>query len=388
MTDHHHNPLPGQDDPRYRDIRNVTLVGMAVNIVVAVARLVFGVIGQSQALIADGIHAVSDIGSDFLVLFAARHSSRAADESHPYGHERIETIATVGLGLSLIAVAGTIAWDAVDRLFHPEELMQPGWLALIVAALSIFAKEGVYWYTVRAANRLKSSILKANAWHSRVDGFSAVIVVIGVAGSMAGLTYMDAVAAIVVAAIIAKVGWEFVWNNLQELADAALDQDRVAAIRKTILTIGGVRSVHMLRTRRMGGNAFVDVHVLVEPTLSVSEGHYISEKVRTTLIREIEEVADVTVHIDPEDDERFKPSLGLPSRDEMVKRLRHHWRFVPEAAHIEDIRLHYLNGRVHVEILLPLNILASNDDAGRVAGSFSQALVHDAEIAGVEAHFH
>lgn len=387
MTEHQAMPLSARDDPRYRDMRNVTLVGMAVNIVVAIARLVFGYLGQSQALIADGIHAVSDVGSDFLVLFAARHASRGADESHPYGHQRIETISTVGLGLSLIGVAIVIAWDATARLFHPEQLMQPGWLALAVAAASIVAKEGVYWYTVRAARRLKSSILQANAWHSRVDGFSALIVVIGVAGTMAGLTYMDAVAAIVMAAIIARVGWEFAWKNLQELADAALDQDRVAAIRQTILGIGGVRNVHMLRTRRMGGNALVDVHVLVEPTLSVSEGHYISEKVRSTLIQTIEEVADVMVHIDPEDDERIKPSLGLPPREEMVKRLRDGWRALPEAAHIEDIRLHYLSGKVWVEILLPLNILASSGDAGRVADSFLRPVERDAQIGGVEVRF-
>jgi cation diffusion facilitator family transporter len=375
------------DNSRYQEMKKVTLVGSAVDFVLAVIKLIFGYIGQSQALIADGIHSLSDLFTDFMVLYAAKHASRDADETHPYGHERIETITTVALGIALIIVAVGIGWDAGARLFNPEELLQPGILALVIAAISVIAKEAIYHYTARAARRLRSKMLQANAWHSRTDAISSIVVVIGVAGSMAGLNYLDAIAAIGVAIIIAKVGWELVWNSLHELADTALDMERVAAIRKSILSIGDVKSLHMLRTRSMGGNALVDVHIQVEPKLSISEGHQISETVRNTLINEIDEVADVMVHIDPEDDEATAPNKDLPLRDEILAQLNKYWQDIPQAAHITNVTLHYLDGKIHVEILLPLSILDTKEEAGPVAQRLSNATNNIPEIGDTSVHF-
>lgn len=353
--DHHHHTHAIDIDPgdsRYREIRKVTLIGSAVDLSLGVVKLIVGFLANSQALIADGVHSLSDLATDFMVLFAAKHGSRDADEEHPYGHGRFETLATVALGIALIVVAAGIAWDAVDRLFNPEELLQPGMFALMVALVSVGAKEWTYHYTMHLARKLKSNMLKANAWHSRSDAISSVVVVIGVAGTMAGLEYLDSVAAVLVGAMIAKIGWDLAWQSVHELVDTALEPERVNVIRQEILGVGGVRKLHMLRTRMMGGEALVDVHVIVDPKLSVSEGHFIGEMVRKHLIDGVDEVSDVMVHVDSEDDEKMKPSLGLPSRSQITKKLEECWTGMALARKIERIVLHYLDGKLDVEVCL------------------------------------
>ncbi|HFD79823.1 MAG TPA: cation transporter, partial [Gammaproteobacteria bacterium] len=198
--------LDVNDNPRYREVRRVTVVGAVVDLVLGVVKILVGWLSQSQALIADGVHSLSDLATDFIVLYAAKHSHREADEDHPYGHGRIETLATVGLGIGLIAVSLGIGFDAVERMNEPEHLPVPGMLALVVAAVSIVAKEVIYQYTRRAALRLRSNMLMANAWHSRSDAISSVVVVIGVGGAMMGHAYLDPVAAIAVAVMITKIG--------------------------------------------------------------------------------------------------------------------------------------------------------------------------------------
>lgn len=356
---------------RYRETFKVTVIGSVVDLALGVAKIVVGVIAHSQALIADGIHSLSDLGTDFIVLYAARHAHREADAAHPYGHRRIETAATVILGATLIAVGIGIAWDASYRLFHPDLLLHPTLLAMVIAAISVVSKEAIYHYTMHYAKKFRSKMLRANAWHSRTDAISSVVVIIGVAGTMAGLPYLDAIAAIIVAAMVAKIGWDLAWHAAQELIDTGLEQEMVDKIRQTILHVDGVKNLHMLRTRRMGGDALADVHILVSPRISVSEGHHIGETVRKTLIDTFDEVADVTVHIDPEDDEAAPTCEGLPLRGEVVARLREAWAGIPEAAHLENVSLHYLNGRIHLELFLPLHAL---DDPAH-AQQTTQALI-------------
>ncbi len=369
---------------RYRQVRKVTLVGAVVDLILGVMKLIVGFLASSQALIADGFHSLSDLTTDVLVLFAAKHAHREADEEHPYGHGRIETAATVGLGVVLIGVGAVITYDAVDRMFHPERLLHPGAGALLVAALSVVSKEIIYRYTIRYARRLRSSLLHANAWHSRSDALSSIAVIVGVSGAMAGLPYIDAVAAVVVALMIAKIGWDLGWSSVRELVDTALDAEQVADIRDTIMSVDGVRELHLLRTRQMGGKALVDVHLILEdPTVSVSEGHQISETVRSRLIRNDDDIIDVTVHIDPEDDEHAAPNRHLPLRRELLRRLEPCWAGLDGADQIEDVILHYLDGRVHVEVVLPLALAG---EAGRTqarAAAFTAALDGEPDVAGV-----
>ncbi len=358
-----HTHLPDPLNTRYRDIRKVTLVGAVVDLVLGVAKIVVGVVASSQALIADGIHSLSDLATDFLVLFAAKHAHRQADDEHPYGHGRIETVATVVLGVSLVAVAVGISYDAVRRLMAPELLLHPGWLALLVAVISVFSKELIYQYTARAARRLRSKMLHANAWHSRSDAISSIIVVIGVIATMLGYPSFDALAAVAVALMVARIGWDLLWKSLQELIDTALDPERVEAIRETIMAVDGVRTCHMLRTRHSGSDALVDVHILVDAALSVSEGHQIGEAVRWRLIKTIDDVSDVTVHIDPEDDELASSCAGLPLRDEILRRLEQQWQHLDISERLDKVVVHYLDGKVHVEVFLN----STGEESGQLA---------------------
>ena len=388
-TGHYHPTVlkPG-DRTRYRETRKVTLVGAVVNIVLAIAKIVFGLIGQSQSLIADGVHSLSDLVSDAMVLVASKHGSKDADEDHPYGHARIETAVTVGLGVLLLLVAVGLTWDAVNRLFDPARLLHPGWLALSVAVVSVLSKEVLYHYTLRVAKRVRSNLLRANAWHHRSDAISSVVVIVGIAGSMAGLEYLDAIAAAGVAFMIAKIGWELSWHSIKELVDTGLDPERVDAIRSTILGIDGVHALHMLRTRRMGPDALVDVHILVDPKLSVSEGHHISETVRARLVRTIDEVTDVMVHIDPEDDETAPPSLKLPLRNELLEALGARWSHIDAASQLDKVTMHFLDGQVEVVLLLPLSVLDGDTDRRQHERAFAEVAAQVEQVSSIRLHFH
>ncbi|HEB95128.1 MAG TPA: cation transporter [Sedimenticola thiotaurini] len=361
-------------EQRRDQTQRVTLIGAVINLLLAAAKVVVGWLAQSQALVADGIHSLSDLLSDGLVWFASHHAAQEPDHDHPYGHGRFETLATLGLGLLLALVAVGIVWDAVERLFHPEELLRPGYLALVVAGISILSKEWLYHYTIVVSRRLKSEMLRANAWHHRSDAISSIVVLVGVAGTMAGLTYLDSIAAVLVGLMILRIAWELGWPAVQELADAGLEQERLEKIRGLILAVDGVQAIHMLRTRRMGGQASVDVHVLVDPWVSVSEGHMISQRVMDRLLEEVEEVMDVTVHIDPEDDEVAAPSRGLPLRQQVERALSHCWERHPEARRQQRMLLHYLDGRVHVDLVLPLDDFRSQEESRRLEQSLQQCL--------------
>jgi cation diffusion facilitator family transporter len=377
------------DNPRYREVRKVTLIGSVVDLLLGVAKILVGWLAHSQALIADGLHSLSDLATDFIVLYAAKHSHREADEDHPYGHGRIETLATVGLGIALIVVALGIGYDAVRRMNAPELLLNPGLVALAVALVSVISKEVIYQYTRNAARRLRSNMLMANAWHSRSDAISSIVVVIGVAGAMMGHAYLDSVAAIAVAVMIAKIGFDLVRDSTRELIDTALEPEVTDAIRKEVFNVDGVRALHMLRSRRSGGDALVDLHLQVDPRISVSEGHQIGDTVRRHLLDRVEEVTDVTVHIDPEDDEQESPCDQLPLRSKVIKRLKHHWAVAGLGGVANSqITLHYLGGRLQIDLCLPLSVLDQHRDAKAFIGQIELAAKRVPEVDSVRVSFH
>ena len=368
--------------------RRATLVGALVNLLLSGLKVVVGIVGHSHALVADGIHSLSDLISDVMVLYGTHHGHREADEAHPYGHGRIETLLTVGVGLLLITVAAGIGYDAIDHLFHPEQLEQPTLIVLVAAALSILSKEGLYHYTMRVATRIRSKLLRANAWHHRTDALSSVVVLVGVAGTLAGLEYLDAIAAVLVAVMIAHAGFELGWESIQELIDTGLEQEQLEQVRTQIQQVEGVRAMHRLRTRRMGANVLVDVHILVDPRLSVSEGHHIADHVELTLYKQIKDVSDVTVHIDPENDEQNQPSTALPMRNELIERLTTCWADIPESTHIKDYTLHYLNGELDLEVWIPLECIESKARAELLREQLIHCLVDDPQIKRVRPVFY
>lgn len=359
---------------RYRAMRKVSVVGALVNTLLAVFKLIGGWFTQSQALIADGLHSFADLATDALVVIAARHSNQAADENHPYGHARIETAVTVALGAVLIATGLGIAIDAAQRLIEPGRLLQPGALAMAIAGLSILANEWLYRYTLRVARRVNSALLKANAWHHRTDAISSIVVLIGVGGTLLGLETLDAFAAIAVGLMIIKIGWDQSWQAIRELVDTGLEPEQLESIRAAIADVDGVRDLHMLRTRRMGGEALVDVHVQVDPRLSVSEGHQIGEFVRLRLVDSIDEVSDVTVHIDPEDDADSHLCIGLPLRREVLAELHRRWRPILDPVLLKSVDLHYLSGRIDIDAVIALDAVDDLAQARHLAGQLRQAL--------------
>ncbi|MCX7098366.1 MAG: cation diffusion facilitator family transporter [Methylococcales bacterium] len=326
-------------------------VGAAVNIFQTLIKIGFGILGQSAALIADGIHSLSDLLSDLLVIIAVRLGSREADYEHPYGHRRFETIATVILGVSLIGIGGAIAWSVMNRMAHPELLPVPNSVSLGIAAVSILVNEWLYHYTKRIARLTRSKLLMANAWHQRSDAITSIVVLFGIGAVMLGYPLADAIAAIVVALMVAKIGLNLVLESIKELVDTSLPPRLVAEIRTTIMTIDGVEGIHLLRTRQMGEDALIDAHIVVDPRITVSEGHSIGDTVRDELINRFDDVMDVLVHIDPEDDEAlFEPSKPLTRRNVQVILDKYMAEF---KASIEDFRIHYLNGQIEVEVILP-----------------------------------
>jgi len=361
-------------EERYKHTRRVTVVGSVVDIVLTVTKVTVGMAVNSQALVADGIHSLSDFASGALVWIAARQARHGADNEHPYGHGRFETIATVGLGLAMIGIGIGLAWDGIEHMRHPETLHTPGMLAFVVAAASVGLKEWVYRYTLHWARLLRSDLLRASAWHSRSDAISSIVVLVGLLGVIVGLPYLDAAAAVGVAYLIAKIGWNQCRSAIQELVDTALDQTQVEKIRQEIIAVAGVRDLHLLRTRRMGSQALVDVHVQVEPFLSVSEGHQIGEAVRDRLLTMFDEVTDVLVHVDAEDDMTSAACAHLPLRTELVGEIQNRWQAIPQASHIKDITLHYLAGSIHVEILLPVTALQDLSELDKLCLRFQEAV--------------
>ena len=338
---------------RYQATRNVTLVGLVVNLFLSLAQLIGGFFTQSQALIADGIHTLSDLASDIVVLVAAKMASKDADDDHPYGHGRFETVATVILGLALAGVAVGIGMSAIGRVFNPEQLTQPEPLALLFAALAIISKEGLYYYTMGVAKRIDSKMLMANAWHHRSDAISSILVALGVAGSIfLNLPWIDSAAAILVAIMIFHMGARLILDSTMELVDTALDPKKTNAIKSFISGIEGVEHMHMLRTRKMGNTVLADVHLQVNSYLSVSEGHFIAENVIQKLRIEFPEMHDITVHIDPEDDETVSPSKHLLTRNQIMAKIFPHIQNAKLDKNIRNIVLHYIDGKIEIEIFI------------------------------------
>jgi cation diffusion facilitator family transporter len=355
--DHQHHlqqaSMPGD---RAAAAQRATWVSVAVNLLMTVAQILVGWIGNSQSLIAHGLHSFSDLLSDFLVIYATRQSAHPADAAHPYGHARVETAATLILGASLALIGGFILWESGMRLQHIEMLPAVEWSAFWVAVATVVVKEGLYRYLIRVAERLRSQLLTGNALHTRADAASALVVVVGIGGALLGWGFLDLLAAALMGFMILRMGVELAWGALKELIDTGLDDAQVEAIRATLLATPGVCGLHELRTRRMAHQALVDAHVQVNARISVSEGHRIAESARARVLREHPDVLDVLVHIDPEDD--LDPDLvstRLPSREALLEELGELLVNLPTPEHVV---LHYLGGRVEVEVFLAHDVFA------------------------------
>lgn len=353
------NPSPVQKK------KTVTLVAALANLGLAIGKTACGIIAHSEALVADGIHSLSDLLTDIITIIAVKIAAQDADSDHLYGHARFETLATVILGMILMTAGAGILVSAVDRLQHPESLSTPSNLALMMTLISILVNEWLYHYTMRIARSTHSQLMKANAWHHRSDSISSLVVLIGLIASQFGYGFADAIAAGIVAVMVANIGYRLIVSSIMELVDTALPVKLVSELRSAILQTDGVSGVHRLRTRRMGPSALADVHIMVNPRISVSEGHLIADKVRNKLRDEFEELSDVLVHIDPEDDdaaEQYDRCQSLPPRSSIMRNIDLLINQLTWPEKIENIQLHYLKGHVEVELILARSAMLANPD--------------------------
>jgi len=283
-------------------VRKVTWIGLLVNITLACIKFAAGYFGRSQALIADAIHSLTDTTTDVAVIAGSHFWSRPPDECHPYGHRRLETLVTVFIGLMLAAAGIGIGWDAVSAL-REERSTHPGWIALVAAMVSILAKEILYRWTAVAGKKIKSPALAANAWHHRTDAISSIPVLLAVGGALIfpSWSFLDLVGAVVVSIFILHAALKIIWPAISELVDAGAPRD----IHQKIIAIAcdnqGVREVHKIRTRYISTGILVDMHVVVDGSISVRDGHAIADEVENKIIGGIANVLGVVIHVDPSD---------------------------------------------------------------------------------------
>ncbi|CAH2930333.1 MAG: Cobalt/zinc/cadmium resistance protein CzcD [uncultured Paraburkholderia sp.] len=344
---------------KHRVARKSTFVSIALNAVLMALQIAIGVFAHSQALVADGIHSLADLISDFVVLFANRHSGAKPDADHNYGHSRYETVASLFLGALLIAVGVGMLWRAGTRLADLESIPAVHLSALVVAVLVLVSKEGLFRYMLREAQRVRSAMLIANAWHARSDAASSLVMALGILGSLAGVRLLDPIAAAIVGFMVARMGWMFGWDALQDLSDRALDETATADMRALLLSTPGVRDVHEMRTRKMGDFALVDAHILVDPLISVSEGHYIAETARLRVLND-SRVLDALIHVDPENDAVAHPPVGLPPRERIGADINA--ALAAGSVKAAAVNIHYLSTGLDVEVVLPAQ---PSQDAGR-----------------------
>ncbi len=285
---------------RNRQVRRITFIGMVGNLLLAGVKMAAGLLGGSQAVFADGVHSLSDLATDVAVLVGIRYWSAPPDEKHPHGHGRIETLVTVLIGLTLAAVAVGLGYEAVATVRSPH-VQQPGWIAFWAAVLSIGVKEGLYRWTKAVARKVRSSALEANAWHHRSDALSSLpaAIAVAVAAVYPQWSFVDRIGALVVTLLILQAAWKITWPALEQLMDRGAPREQVEHIKEIVSATKGVMDLHAVRTRFLGQGYQVDLHVLVDPDITVREGHAISEKVRLRLLEFCRHIQDVVVHIEP-----------------------------------------------------------------------------------------
>ncbi|MFT6406243.1 MAG: cation diffusion facilitator family transporter [Marinomonas primoryensis] len=358
----------------------VTLVGAVWDALLGLAKIVAGYFSQSQALIADGIHSLSDLVTDVFVYFASANSRQGPDENHPYGHLRFETLTTVFLGMVLTIVALGIAYESITA---PASQAQLTWYGLAALIATIVIKEAIFHYTKKAGDKIGSKMLIANAWHSRSDALSSIAVLIGLIGVYFGYPWADMVASIVVALLIGKMAIIMVWENLAELVDTAPDPKLIAQIKATANSLKHVMAPHDVRARSMAGKIYLDMHIHVPSHASVSEGHYLGDLVAYTIKQAHSQVQDVMVHIDT--DEKIQtdsfahpsgkpPHLKLPARHQIVADLgfllRQHSAYVD----VKNTRLHYLDNHLELEIIAYTDKTPESADLTKITAGILQDL--------------
>ena len=276
----------------------VSIVTIIANIILSSFKILAGIIGQSSAMLADGVHTLSDVLTTFIVLVGLRVSSKEADDEHPYGHEKYESVFAKILSILLLLTGVYIGYEAIKILISGD-FREPGKIALIAALISIIVNEIMYWYTIKAAKKIKSISLEADAWHHRSDAFSSIGTFVGILGARLGMPALDPIAGIIVSFFVIKVGVDLYLKSVKELVDESADDKIIKMIIEKTNSVDGVRGIKDLNTRIFGNKIYVDIEILVDAFITVEEGHDISKKVHDKLEDEINDIKHCMVHIEP-----------------------------------------------------------------------------------------
>jgi cation diffusion facilitator family transporter len=335
--------------PRAAQTQRSALLAALVNLGLSILQVTAGVLTSSQGLIADGFHSLADVVGDVVVMSTARASEAPPDLEHPYGHHRFENASAMLLSALLIGAGVGVIWHSLSLLQTGYGLYPVKPSALVIALLALIAKETLFRYLLRVSRRLGSSVLEADAWHARSDALSSVVVVIGILGNLAGITIFDPLAALVVAAMLLRMGWRFGSKAFDVLTDRATDAATSNSIRRELRETEGVIAVHQLRTRHSGDRLTGDAHIQVGQRVSVSEGHRIAEAAAER-VRQHHAMADFLVHIDAEDDAVAASPHPAPARAEILELLES--RLPDGVVLLDSSPLHFLEGQVEVDALL------------------------------------
>ena len=328
----------------------VTLIGTASNLILSIIKFAGGIIGHSAAMIADATHSVSDLLTDMIVLIMFKVGQKPKDEDHPYGHGKAETLGTTVVGFIIISVGIGLAYEAWEMIQSGiARIPEP--LAAGTALISIFIKEWLFRYTRSVGEKSNNSLLLANAWHHRSDAISSIAALVGIIGAMLGFPALDPIAATMVAFMIMKVGYELTLGGFRDLMDTALDEKDTQSIQVAIDDVSGVLKSHDLRTRKIGGEILMDVHIQVDSDLTVTEGHEVAERVRRKLIKNYPNTQDVLVHVDGYDDSEVESIYNI-SRDDVEFLLTSILANTDGKLKKTQLRIHHLKGKNIVELYL------------------------------------
>ena len=368
----------------------VTLLGLAANLILALAKGFIGIIANSSALIADAGHSVSDLLSDGITLWAVRMSGIPKDKNHPYGHGKFETVGTFIISLLLLFTGIGVAGHVFNRM---DATVVPGTIALWMAGIAIIVKEALFHVTRMVGRRTGSRVLMANAWHHRSDAISSVAALLGIAGAQLGIPLMDPIAGMLVAGLIIKTGIDIGYESIRELTDETVEEDVISELGKIMSGIEGVDHYHEMRARRMGPHLLVDLHIQVDSMMSISAAHQVAERVRLEILEKLPAVNEVLVHVDAEDDffgdegsELLHDIVLMRPQSEIENDVKKMLAEIPEIQGITHIYCHYLNQKLTVQVNIILDEEMRIRDAQKIASAARLKIEQIKDIDSADLH--
>ena len=282
-------------------IRKLSLVGIIGNVFLSAFKFIAGIMGNSSAMVSDAVHSLSDVFATFIAFLGVRFGRREADASHPYGHERIESLAAIVLGLILLVTGVGIGWVGIEKILagNYESLPIPGMIALVAAIVSIAVKEGMFWYTRHWARAIRSSAFEADAWHHRSDAMSSIGALVGVGGSMLGYPVLDPIASVVICLFILKQGISIIYDALKKMLDTSCGEQFEKEVRQLVDAENQVERIDMLRTRMFGDKVYIDMEIAIDGSMQLTDAHAIAERVHDDIEHAFPEVKHVMIHVNP-----------------------------------------------------------------------------------------